>query len=92
MLIWYMYIEEIELIYHIDYEAKFFNYVLEYSVLSNALTDHTELIECCIRFSGAFEDAKITHVDDTVDPVRDMETISEELRLKFSLVFVDLQV
>ena len=37
-----MYIEEIELIYHIDYEAKFFNYVLEYSVLSNALTDHTK--------------------------------------------------
>jgi hypothetical protein len=37
-----MYIEEIELINHIDCEAKFFNYVLEYSVFSNALTDHTE--------------------------------------------------
>jgi obg-like ATPase 1 len=32
--------------------------------------------------SGAFEDADITHVDDTVDPVRDLETITEELRLK----------
>ena len=42
MLIWYMYIEERELINHIDCEAKFFNYVLEYSVFSNALTDHTE--------------------------------------------------
>jgi obg-like ATPase 1 len=39
----------------------------------------------------AFEDAEITHVDDKVDPIRDMETISEELRLKFSLDFVDLQ-
>lgn len=31
---------------------------------------------------GAFDDPEITHVDDTVDPVRDLETISEELRLK----------
>ena len=32
--------------------------------------------------SGAFEDSEITHIDDTVDPVRDLETISQELRLK----------
>lgn len=31
---------------------------------------------------GAFEDQEIIHVDDTVDPVRDLEIISEELRLK----------
>lgn len=35
---------------------------------------------CCL--SGAFEDPDIIHVDDTVDPVRDLEIISEELRLK----------
>lgn len=35
---------------------------------------------------GAFDDPEITHVDDTVDPVRDLETISEELRLKVLFV------
>lgn len=36
---------------------------------------------------GAFDDPEITHVDDTVDPVRDLETISQELRLKVMCVF-----
>lgn len=35
---------------------------------------------------GAFEDSDIIHVDDLVDPVRDLETISAELRLKVELV------
>lgn len=34
---------------------------------------------------GAFEDSDIIHVDDSVDPVRDLETISAELRLKVRL-------
>lgn len=38
--------------------------------------------------SGAFEDVQINHVDDTVDPVRDLYTIGEELRLK---VFKDFR-
>ena len=32
--------------------------------------------------TGAFEDDDIVHVDGEVNPVRDFETISEELRLK----------
>lgn len=35
-------------------------------------------------FSGAFEDPDVIHVDDSVDPVRDLEIITEELRLKVS--------
>lgn len=31
---------------------------------------------------GAFEDEDVTHVDGDVNPVRDLETIGEELRLK----------
>lgn len=42
------------------------------------------LIVFCIV--GAFEDPDIIHVDDLVDPVRDLETISAELRLKVELV------
>lgn len=35
-----------------------------------------------LMLPGAFEDPDIIHVDDTVDPVRDLEVITEELRLK----------
>lgn len=33
-------------------------------------------------FSGAFEDDDVTHVEGDVNPVRDLDIISEELRLK----------
>lgn len=36
----------------------------------------------CPIAAGAFEDEDIIHVEGTVDPVRDMEIIHEELRLK----------
>lgn len=32
--------------------------------------------------TGAFEDPDIIHVDDSVDPIRDLEVITAELRLK----------
>lgn len=34
------------------------------------------------NLSGAFEDADVIHVEGEVDPVRDFDIISEELRLK----------
>lgn len=36
----------------------------------------------CPYVIGAFEDPDIIHVDDSVDPVRDLEVIGNELRLK----------
>lgn len=33
-------------------------------------------------FAGAFEDDDVTHIEGDVNPVRDLEIISEELRLK----------
>jgi len=36
----------------------------------------------CSFVLGAFEDDDITHVEGSVDPVRDIEIIHEELRLK----------
>ncbi|AQK40931.1 GTP-binding protein PTD004 [Zea mays] len=50
--------------------------------LGNAFLSHIRAVDGIFHVLRAFEDAEITHVDDTVDPVRDMETISEELRLK----------
>lgn len=43
------------------------------------------ICDSTIIYVGAFEDPDIIHVDDAVDPVRDLETISAELRLKVSL-------
>ena len=41
------------------------------------------LSQCVIfPFPGAFEDEDVTHVDGDVNPVRDLGTIFEELRLK----------
>ena len=46
-------------------------------------------------FLGTFEDKEITHVEGEVDPVRDLDIINEELRLKdeegFLKVFDDLE-
>jgi obg-like ATPase 1 len=35
-----------------------------------------------LRFIGTFESEEITHVEGDVNPVRDIEIINEELRLK----------
>ncbi len=45
---------------------------------------YTDALSVCLCpvAAGAFEDEDIIHVEGTVDPVRDMEIIHEELRLK----------
>ena len=44
---------------------------------------------------GTFEDKEITHVEGEVDPIRDLDIINEELRLKdeeqFMKYFEDLE-
>lgn len=37
---------------------------------------------CVCVCTGAFDDPDVTHVEGEVDPVRDLDIISEELRLK----------
>lgn len=43
---------------------------------------YTDAPSVCPITAGVFEDEDIIHVEGTVDPVRDMEIIHEELRLK----------
>uniref|UniRef100_A0A0D9X5A2 Obg-like ATPase 1 n=1 Tax=Leersia perrieri TaxID=77586 RepID=A0A0D9X5A2_9ORYZ len=50
--------------------------------LGNAFLSHIRAVDGIFHVLRAFEDKEITHIDDTVDPVRDLETIGEELRLK----------
>ena len=43
---------------------------------------HIRAVDGIFHVLRAFEDPDIIHVDDSVDPVRDLEVITEELRLK----------
>ena len=42
--------------------------------LGNAFLSHIQAVDGIYHVVRAFEDTEITHVDDTVDPVRDLET------------------
>jgi len=50
--------------------------------LGNDFLSHIQRVDGLFHVVRAFEDPDITHVDDTVDPVRDLETIQMELCLK----------
>ncbi|TVU02111.1 hypothetical protein EJB05_52477 [Eragrostis curvula] len=59
--------------------------------LGNAFLSHIRAVDGIFHVLRAFEDPEITHIDDTVDPVRDLETIGEELRLK-DIEFVEKRI
>ncbi|URE29198.1 hypothetical protein MUK42_17700 [Musa troglodytarum] len=50
--------------------------------LGNSFLSHIRAVDGIFHVLRAFEDPDIIHVDDSVDPVRDLEIIGEELRLK----------
>ncbi|KAF6150641.1 hypothetical protein GIB67_022253 [Kingdonia uniflora] len=50
--------------------------------LGNNFLSHIRAVDGIFHVLRGFEDPDIIHVDDIVDPVRDLETITEELRLK----------
>jgi len=50
--------------------------------LGNAFLSHIGAVDAIFHMTRAFEDKDVTHVEESVDPVRDMEIIHEELRLK----------
>lgn len=53
--------------------------------LGNKFLSHIREVDAIVHVVRCFEDANITHVEGTVDPLRDMETINLEL------VFADLE-
>lgn len=59
--------------------------------LGNAFLSHIRAVDGIFHILRAFEDKEITHIDDTIDPVRDLETISQELRLK-DIEFVQARI
>ncbi|KAI9320886.1 GTP-binding protein YchF [Dichotomocladium elegans] len=50
--------------------------------LGNAFLSHIKAVDAIFHVVRAFDDADVTHVEGDLDPLRDMEIIHEELRLK----------
>jgi obg-like ATPase 1 len=50
--------------------------------LGNAFLSHISACDAIFHLLRAFDDPDVTHVEGEVDPVRDLDIISEELRLK----------
>jgi len=50
--------------------------------LGNAFLSHIKAVDGIIHVMRAFEDDDVIHAEDTVDPVRDITTITSELRIK----------
>ncbi|KZT59172.1 GTP-binding protein YchF [Calocera cornea HHB12733] len=50
--------------------------------LGNAFLSHVRAVDGIFQVVRAFDDAEVIHVEGDVDPIRDMEIISTELRLK----------
>jgi len=54
--------------------------------LGNAFLSHIAAVDGIYHLIRAFDSDEVIHVDDSVDPVRDMETITQELCAKDSAV------
>ncbi|KAI9700214.1 MAG: hypothetical protein M1820_006882 [Bogoriella megaspora] len=50
--------------------------------LGNAFLSHIRAVDAIFQVVRCFDDAEIIHVEGDVDPIRDLEIISEELRIK----------
>ncbi|CCA66676.1 probable GTP-binding protein [Serendipita indica DSM 11827] len=50
--------------------------------LGNAFLSHVRAVDGIFQVIRAFDDAEVTHVEGDVNPIRDMEIIHTELRLK----------
>jgi obg-like ATPase 1 len=50
--------------------------------LGNAFLSHVRSVDAVYHLVRAFDNDDIQHVEDMVDPARDLEIIHEELRLK----------
>jgi len=63
--------------------------------LGNAFLSHISACDAIFQMLRAFDDEDVTHVDGSINPVRDLETILNELRMKdveyFTARFNDME-
>ena len=50
--------------------------------LGNAFLSHIRAVDAIFQVVRCFDDAEIVHIEGDVNPIRDLEIISEELRIK----------
>ena len=50
--------------------------------LGNAFLSHIRAVDAIFQVVRCFDDAEIIHIEGDVDPVRDLNIISDELRIK----------
>lgn len=50
--------------------------------LGNAFLSHIKAVDAIFHIVRIFDDAEVSHVDETIDPIRDMQTICDELIYK----------
>lgn len=50
--------------------------------LGNAFLSHISACDAIFHMSRLFDDIEVTHIEGDIDPIRDMEIIMDELRLK----------
>lgn len=50
--------------------------------MGNAFLSHIRAVDAVFQVVRCFDDAEIIHVEGDVDPIRDLDIISEELRIK----------
>lgn len=50
--------------------------------MGNAFLSHVRAVDGIFQLVRAFDDPEVTHVEGDVNPIRDMEIIQNELRLK----------
>eukprot|EP00607_Mallomonas_marina_P010614 CAMPEP_0182421558 /NCGR_PEP_ID=MMETSP1167-20130531/6975_1 /TAXON_ID=2988 /ORGANISM="Mallomonas Sp, Strain CCMP3275" /LENGTH=411 /DNA_ID=CAMNT_0024598807 /DNA_START=59 /DNA_END=1294 /DNA_ORIENTATION=- len=56
--------------------------------LGNAFLSHIQAVDGLYHVVRAFDNPEVVHVDDSVDPIRDLETIQHELCMK-DIAYVD---
>jgi obg-like ATPase 1 len=56
--------------------------------LGNAFLSHIKAVDGIFHLCRAFEDPDVIHVEGDLDPVRDLQIIHEELRLKVSFFLI----
>jgi hypothetical protein len=59
--------------------------------LGNAFLSHIRAVDAVFQVVRCFDDAEIIHVEGDVDPIRDLDIIAEELRLK-DIEFVEKEL
>lgn len=59
--------------------------------LGNAFLSHIRAVDGIFQVVRIFDEAHITHVEGDIDPIRDLEIIANELRLK-DLQFLETQI